>query len=685
MLSRTTRKSNNEDGRNSNSEIESIDIKEEFLFDYPPSSTGMHPASPTGIQTESPNISETSKRIKRKSAIWNYFTKIGNNRLAECIFCSSRLSYKTSISNLAKHLKSKHTVECQKKIFKIKTKHAVAKKKADPFDFDSGPSSSTFWHADPSSIIKGPHDIIDNLVIQNNIPCRSISVPQFENEIDASLDESSSTNQHPTDQRHPTEQQIDKLIMNLFIKDFQSLDIVEGKGFKELIEHAFPLYPFPSVQYFKHSLIEKATALEQVIQDKIKDAQSVCITVENWKPNTNISYVTISAHFIIEFKLETILIDIISDFDSMERLADEVYNAIRKRGIDKKVLSLVTNEFDIDKDIWKHSEYVVHECFVYFLNIFIDQCIESNQEIMVMKDSFKVFCEVLTCHRPKFLEFVEWYCIYDMLNCFIKEKDQVPDFERNSLERLKLNKTVDLDWTLCEQLCYVLKPCMEVIEEINTHTFVSGSLVNPLIFGLKKSLENLTVLPIIENFWKKLINEVTNFSDILKGNEIFNTAMFLDPRFKLYFDDLDIANTAKDKVINLVTDLIGKEGDKLDELDAPPKKKVSSVWQHYEKTMQEIAPERNTESRARSEVEKYLAEQVLLVSESSSPLDWWKEREKVYPFLSQVAMLNLNAMATCVPGNRFYSPYQLTLHDRKAMIEEPYYLKDLVFLNQHNS
>lgn len=683
MLSRTTRKSNNEDGRNSNSQIESINIKEEFLFEYPPSPTEMQLASLTGIQTESPNISETSKRVKAKSAIWNYFTKIGNNRLAECKYCSSRLSYKTSISNLAKHLKSKHTVECQRRIFNRIAKHAQGRKKgSDPVN--SGPSSSTFLRADPSSIINGPHDIIDNIVIQNSIPCRSISVPQFENEMDASLDESCSTIQHPTDQRHPTEQQVDKLIMNLFIKDFQSLNIVEGKGFKELIEHAFPLYPLRPEQYFKHRLFEKVTALEQEVQDRIKDAQSVCITVENWKPNPNTSYVTVSAHFIIEFKLKTILIDIISDFDSLERLAEEVYNAIRKKGMDKKVLSVVTNEFDLGEVFMEHYKYEPVECFVAYLNVIIDKSIESNPEIMVMTDNFKVFSKVLTCHRPKFREFVEyWYSIYDMLNCCIKEKDQVPDFERLSHERLKLNKTVDLEWTLCEQFCYVLKPCVEVIEEINTESFVSGSLVNPLTFGLKKSLENLKVLPIIENFWKQLISEVTSYSDTLKEKHILNTAMFLDPRFKLYFDDLNIANSTKDKVINLVTDLIGKEGDKLDELDTPPKKQVSSVWQHYEKTMLEIAPDRSTESRARSEVEKYLAEQVLLVSESVSPLDWWKEREKVYPFLSQVAMLNLNAMATCVPGNRFHSPYQVMLQDRKTMIDEPY-VKDLVFLNQNN-
>lgn len=44
---------------------------------------------------------------KRTSNIWQYFTKIDSN-FATCDLCKKKLSYKTSVTNLKKHLHNAH-------------------------------------------------------------------------------------------------------------------------------------------------------------------------------------------------------------------------------------------------------------------------------------------------------------------------------------------------------------------------------------------------------------------------------------------------------------------------------------------------------------------------------------------------------------------------------------------------
>lgn len=47
------------------------------------------------------------KRRKKTSPVWNYFTPI-DNRDAFCNECRRRVSYKSTTTNLRKHLASKH-------------------------------------------------------------------------------------------------------------------------------------------------------------------------------------------------------------------------------------------------------------------------------------------------------------------------------------------------------------------------------------------------------------------------------------------------------------------------------------------------------------------------------------------------------------------------------------------------
>ncbi|CAK1592271.1 unnamed protein product [Parnassius mnemosyne] len=149
--------------------------------------------------------------------------------------------------------------------------------------------------------------------------------------------------------------------------------------------------------------------------------------------------------------------------------------------------------------------------------------------------------------------------------------------------------------------------------------------------------------------------------------------MFLDPRFKLYFEDQYVADTTKQRIIEMITTIINKEDRNNPQIqneeqqlsdqaaNPPPQLQINLVWQQYAEKMKNIQPKGTATSRAILEVQRYLDDKVVLPSEYISPLEWWKKRKDVYPHLYALALKKLNAMATSVPCERLFSSCGLLL------------------------
>lgn len=632
-----------EESLDSSNQIETFQIKEEFIIQSPPPSTDFLESN--GFEPNELNASDFSEKTnKRTSAIWEYFTNLGNYH-AECLFCKAPLSFKSSISNLAKHLKTKHPeITCLRE-YKEPIKEFCS-------------SSSTLLNAESSTNLN--NDEIPPLPKIRRIDYNaSGSIGQIDED-----DLSSESSYSSIQERKLSE--IDKHIMDLFIKDFHSLRIIDDEGFQKLIKFAFPDYSIPN----RHDIIRNMHCGIPQTDYEMREAKSVCLTIDSWKSISNISYVTITAHYIIKFQSKKKLIGIVRP-DSLKGPITEVLEAIY-RGSDvclDNLTLVVSNNSEISEAVTKHYEQFNFECFAHNLNNMINETINSHPDITSRINHWKTIQSDSKC--PNFEKETMWISVYYILEMF-------------ETERVDGNSDPTDPPDFYENLFYILKPCMEVLKEINTSNYVLGSVVIPITLGLKKSLENLTILPVIETFWYQLLNEVTKYYDTLKHNQVFNTAMFLDPRFKLYFDDPSIAELTKNHVTELVTNLISKENNEQDAIDTPTMEPVSSLWQHYADTMKKMVPKIKSESQASLEVDRYLADKVLLVTENASPLDWWKERELVYPYLSQLAAAHLNIMASCVPGDRLYSPSVIARHERKKLLSDSH-IGQILYLNQNSS
>ncbi|CAG4984004.1 unnamed protein product [Parnassius apollo] len=298
--------------------------------------------------------------------------------------------------------------------------------------------------------------------------------------------------------------------------------------------------------------------------------------------------------------------------------------------------------------------------------------------------------------RPLQCVSTRWNSTFYMLQRFVELKEEVNSALSN-LNAISISLTA-VEWKLCEHICNILKPCEEVTREVSAQKYITGSLVIPITTGLVKSLENInsnTYLDTAQKLQQDLLAAIKNRFIHLDKSGTFTTCMFLDPRFKLYFEDQYVADTTKQRIIEMITTIINKEDRNYPQIEneeqqlsdqaanPPPQLQINLVWQHYAEKMKNIQPKGTATSRAILEVQRYLDDKVVLPSENISPLEWWKRRKDVYPHLYALALKKLNAMATSVPCERLFSSCGLLLNDRRTRLGTRK-VQQLMFLNQNS-
>lgn len=231
-----------------------------------------------------------------------------------------------------------------------------------------------------------------------------------------------------------------------------------------------------------------------------------------------------------------------------------------------------------------------------------------------------------------------------MLKRFIELKDETKCALRN-LDATNIMTLTSYEWDVCESLILVLQPCEEVTREMSSQKYVSGSSVLPITVGLTSALNeiadpsyqqsnHIAVFPDeVEMCRQDLLSEIVNRFANVENSKTFTTSMFLDPRYKLYFENQTIADNTKKHKIGLVTAMINEESVALpstsqQEEPASTTKPHSLIWKHYNKSMQNIRPAGTANSRAIIEVQRYLEDTV--ITPDVNPLKWWRSNQTKY-------------------------------------------------------
>ncbi|CAK1596616.1 unnamed protein product [Parnassius mnemosyne] len=156
-----------------------------------------------------------------------------------------------------------------------------------------------------------------------------------------------------------------------------------------------------------------------------------------------------------------------------------------------------------------------------------------------------------------------------MIHRFVELKDEIKCALSN-LDTGNLIMLISNEWDICQSLIIVLQSCEEVTREMSGQRYVSGSSGIPLTIGLISALNkivsltyrqenNIAVFPDeVKMCRQDLLSEISTRFSNLEQSRTYTVAMFLDPRYKLYFESENVADSTKKHIIGLVTTMINE-------------------------------------------------------------------------------------------------------------------------------
>ncbi|XP_047038385.1 zinc finger BED domain-containing protein 4-like [Helicoverpa zea] len=641
--------------------------------------------------------------LRKTSNVWVHFDieSVGE-KTAVCKLCRVKLSYKTSSTNLKKHILRKHpTVEIQDERRNMGMHQNSSEQRLEQ---EAGPSNqagsqnltqqsvvaSSASHSAEGNPLPQPHIIQQSLV-------RQPTIAQFTQRKKIT----------------PSEQErLNRLLMKLFMLDFQPFSIVEDEGFVAFVHGLNPIYQLPSRKYLSNTLLP--SMYQQVFNETktkmTEEAKSVCLTTDCWTSKANESYMAITAHYIDQnYILKSLLLqcEVLPGHHTAINLAAQLRKCASTWNITDKITIVVSdNASNIVSAITTELNWRHFGCYAHSLNLIVKSglSVENLQQTITKVKNIVSFYKRSPLATEKFVKYqvqqseaktakkltqsveTRWNSDFHMLQRFLELREAVT--ATLPLSNFKGTYLEDNDWKIIQDLQCVLKPFDEVSTRMSGEKYLTGGEVIPITQCLLQTLETLELRElhdVVKLVLKKLKKETSERFRNLEFSRTLALSTFLDPRFKIFMFPQHLAEETKKVVIELVAASIAKTKQLTTPTLATTQNSGSntepSIWNLYRTAIAKIEPKGTPLSRAIAEVQRYLDDDILLMgSEHDTPLQWWKNHEHVYPNLTKLVFTKCCVLATSVPCERVFSRAGTMVSERRTRLGVSK-VKQLMFLN----
>ncbi|XP_041841820.1 zinc finger BED domain-containing protein 4-like [Melanotaenia boesemani] len=207
----------------------------------------------------------------------------------------------------------------------------------------------------------------------------------------------------------------------------------------------------------------------------------------------------------------------------------------------------------------------------------------------------------------------------------------------------------------------VLSPFDQATRELSEEKRVSGSKVIPLMrmihIELQRQASALTK-PAAQELGANLRRRLTESICNMESLSVMTLATLLDPRFKTvgFFSPQRATEAVKRLKSECAAEMRSHEPDPAEEPSSSHGSEPSSghnLWKPLDMEVEESRRTSNTTADSIVEVQRYLAE-------SNTPrtqdlLQYWKNNQKTYPHLYQLALKYLCTPSSSVPCERVFS------------------------------
>ncbi|XP_051778436.1 E3 SUMO-protein ligase ZBED1-like [Erpetoichthys calabaricus] len=500
---------------------------------------------------------------------------------------------------------------------------------------------------------------------------------------------------------------IDEELAKMIAHDFQPFSIVEDKGFRTFTHALNPFYVIPSRKTLSHKIIPNLYDRKRAsLQERVKKAPGVCLTTDCWTSRATTSNMSVTCHFIENYKMVTCLLDCFefSDRHTSNNLAEELLKVAKEWDVENKVVCCVSdNASNIIKAI-KILKWTHHPCLAHTINLFVRDALKVMKPTVDKVKAIVEFFHRSTTATEKLKStqrqmgmpelklkqecITRWNSTFHMLKRILESKDAV--ISTLAVISAPVDPLSQEEWEVLQETCMVLEPFEQVTVEISADSYVTASKMLILCKGLQRvTTEHQTRVTTgkVAELVAALCASMDRKFHRIEYNSILSETTMLDPRFKrLAFNE----NRAADEALQRISAAakyfqpapmpVGQEGEKGTE-DEQEEPQASAVWRFFEERATgpgDTQKRRNPSADAIPEVRSYLEKP--LFQRSADLLSWWETKASVYPRLTHVMAQRLCIVATSVPSERIFSKTGQIITDRRNSIN-PSKLRHLVFLN----
>nr|XP_022910336.1 zinc finger BED domain-containing protein 1-like [Onthophagus taurus] len=601
----------------------------------------------------------SSTQRRKISEIWLFYDQV-DEFFAKCNLCKRVFSYKTSITNLKKHLECKHPTV------------SIPSSSTSTARRDSTSSNSQQSESQPAT--------------QNQ---RVVPITTYMNR---PLNESKKTT-------------LDSKLMLLFTKSLQPFKLVEEQAFCDFIHELNPSYQLPSRHFISRTMLPALFEKCRLrVKELLTEAKRICITTDCWTSINNEAYIAVTAHYVDDkFNLKSLLLECknLPGNHTSANLAECLDTVVTDWNIKEKVLlGISDNAYNIVNAMETRLKWNHFGCLAHTLNLIVNAGLKCDDNIVSIIEKVKkivAFFKRSTTSSAKFLTYqrnngnnnplkllqdipTRWNSTFYMLERFIQLEEAVK--ATTALLSTNLPILEQKEWQILKELVQILKPFESATKIFSGDTYGTAAIVIPVVNGLTDICAKLLQKDLSDCIKKVLQifqSGIKNRLEKVHENRILCGASFCDPRFKLHaFTNQTAQGLVKEQMISAVTDMIVKvsnsnEGTQDQNIRINSSEEVNddelSVWSAFDKNTSDKAVPQETSStstRAIIEIERFL--ECGLIPRNEDPLKWWRINGYQYPYLKRVAQEKLSALCTSVPCERVFSKAGLVITDKRSRL-----------------
>jgi len=488
-------------------------------------------------------------------------------------------------------------------------------------------------------------------------------------------------------------QRINQQLIFMICSDLQPFSLVEDKGFIEFCKALNPNYKIPSRKTVQKLLSSSFCKVKSSLEDLLQRAEFIAITTDIWKSSKNRSYLTVTAHFIIDNQLydcslETVPITVDETAEQLFELLNGIFCSWNIR--EKIVIAVTDNAANMIATCQKLKIKRI-PCMGHLLNLCAGDVIKHP----TFKPIFKKCKQIVTEFRksgPAKLEIdsiqfeldpelknpltfisyckTRWNSRLAMICRILQLKPCLLRYWEINTDSVKLSES---QFNTLNDFKFILSPLAEATNSLSGRKYITISTVIPIINLTIDAVSNTNPTTSSGRLMKQSLSSALEnrfkseyytgrVSFRVEEDNFLQTATYLDGRFRAAFFEL---NDNVDQVRDYVHTKLSTNANSrtLTTLIEPANDQISSIWTNSKFT---------NKSKVSSDIN------ALLVHYESSPL-WPSTNDPLlncpsfsqyFTELSRLKCKFLCAPATSVPSESFFSSLEYITSDRRNQISD---------------